>query len=62
MLDVDLYKISTEIETTGITEAIMGSGRVGFAAPNVLDTAIRNSPLFVLTPILQEATGEALGE
>jgi len=49
MLDADLYKIPTEIKSTGITEAIMGSRKVNFTITNALDTAVLQFTALVLS-------------
>ena len=51
-------QIPTEIKSTGITEAIIEHSEADFTTPNALDTAILQFTTLVLSPPLQEATGE----
>jgi len=55
-------KYPTKIKSTGITEAIMENGGVNFTMANSPDTVVSQFAALVLTPTIQEATGEALDE
>ena len=55
-------KHPTKIKSTGIAEAIMENGGVNFTMSNAPDTVILQFAALVLSPTVQEATGEALDE
>src|SRR5258705_5361958 len=55
-------KHPTKIKSTGIAEAIMENGGVNFTMSNAPDTVVLQFAALVLTPTVQEATGEALDE
>ena len=59
---VDLYKIPLQRSSQQESQAIMENGGVNFTMANGTDTIVLQFAALVLTPTVQEATGEALDE
>ena len=62
MLDVDLCKIPHKDQVNSNQRGNNGDGGVNFTMANAPDTVVLQFAALVLTPTVQEATGEALDE